>query len=202
MGRVVVVDMDVVDRPFSARFDVDGGEPVNKQQLDGLLYQSLETERGGIRIYETAVRCARNDDLKKEWGTYLDETARHAHVFFPGPSPLESPHFDDLLWGLATRSAKTSPSRSELEARRFAPCRPAAHSPTSRLRSARPSRSSRRTRRKSPACPVPPQSVPRSQSIDARGVPKAHPERALCRLPRVGRGDGCLCPTTHRHGPP
>jgi anaerobic selenocysteine-containing dehydrogenase len=38
-------------------------------------------------------------------GTYLDETARHAHVFFPGPSPLESPHFDDLLWGLATRSA-------------------------------------------------------------------------------------------------
>ncbi len=50
---------------------------MNKEQLDELLYQSLETERGGVRIYETAVRCARNDDLKKEWGTYLDETRNH-----------------------------------------------------------------------------------------------------------------------------
>jgi anaerobic selenocysteine-containing dehydrogenase len=36
--------------------------------------------------------------------TYLNETSRHAHVIFPGPSPIETPHFDDLLWGLATRS--------------------------------------------------------------------------------------------------
>ena len=50
---------------------------MNKQQLDELLYQSLETERGGVKIYETALRCARNDDLKKEWGKYLDETRNH-----------------------------------------------------------------------------------------------------------------------------
>ena len=50
---------------------------MNTQQLNELLYQSLETERGGIKIYETAVRCAHNDDLQKEWGKYLDETRNH-----------------------------------------------------------------------------------------------------------------------------
>ena len=50
---------------------------MNREQLVELLYQSLETERGGIKIYETAVRCAQNDDLQKEWGKYLDETRNH-----------------------------------------------------------------------------------------------------------------------------
>jgi anaerobic selenocysteine-containing dehydrogenase len=36
---------------------------------------------------------------------YLNETTRHAHVILPGPSPLEVPHFDDLLWAFSTRSA-------------------------------------------------------------------------------------------------
>ena len=36
---------------------------------------------------------------------YLNETTRHAHVIFPGPSPIETPHFDELLWTFATRSA-------------------------------------------------------------------------------------------------
>ncbi len=53
---------------------------MNRQQIVELLYQSLETERGGIKIYETAVRCAQNDDLKKEWGKYLDETRNHEVV--------------------------------------------------------------------------------------------------------------------------
>jgi rubrerythrin len=50
---------------------------MKRDQLVELLYQSLETERGGIKIYETAVRCAQNDDLQKEWGKYLDETRNH-----------------------------------------------------------------------------------------------------------------------------
>jgi rubrerythrin len=53
---------------------------MNREQLIELLYQSLETERGGIKIYETAVQCAQNDDLKKEWGKYLDETRNHEVV--------------------------------------------------------------------------------------------------------------------------
>ncbi len=36
---------------------------------------------------------------------WLNETTRHAHVILPGLSPLEQPHFDDLLWSLAVRSA-------------------------------------------------------------------------------------------------
>jgi anaerobic selenocysteine-containing dehydrogenase len=36
---------------------------------------------------------------------WINETTRHAHVILPGLSPLEQPHFDDLLWSLAVRSA-------------------------------------------------------------------------------------------------
>jgi rubrerythrin len=50
---------------------------MERAQLEELLYQSLETERGGVRIYEKAVQCAQNDDLKKEWGEYLEQTRNH-----------------------------------------------------------------------------------------------------------------------------
>ena len=52
----------------------------NQQQLHELLYQALETERGGIKIYENAIRCAVNDDLRKEWKSYLEETRKHEQV--------------------------------------------------------------------------------------------------------------------------
>ena len=38
---------------------------VDASQLHELLYQALETELGGVKIYETALRCAVNDDLRK-----------------------------------------------------------------------------------------------------------------------------------------
>jgi len=50
---------------------------MERAQLEELLYQSLETERGGVKIYERAVQCAKNDDLKKEWGEYLEQTRNH-----------------------------------------------------------------------------------------------------------------------------
>jgi rubrerythrin len=53
---------------------------MKKEQLDELLYQALETEQGGIQIYSTALRCARNDDLKKEWQEYLDQTTNHEAI--------------------------------------------------------------------------------------------------------------------------
>jgi rubrerythrin len=49
----------------------------NETQLEELLYQAIETERGGIAIYETALKCAVNEDLQKEWREYLDETRTH-----------------------------------------------------------------------------------------------------------------------------
>jgi anaerobic selenocysteine-containing dehydrogenase len=36
---------------------------------------------------------------------YLNETTRHAHVILPGLSALEQPHYDELIWSWATRSA-------------------------------------------------------------------------------------------------
>jgi rubrerythrin len=53
---------------------------MKKEQLDELLYQALETEQGGIQIYSTALRCAQNDDLKKEWQEYLEQTTNHEKI--------------------------------------------------------------------------------------------------------------------------
>ena len=53
---------------------------MKKEQIAELLYQALETEKGGVEIYETAVRCAVNEDLKEEWEKYLEQTERHVEV--------------------------------------------------------------------------------------------------------------------------
>ena len=50
------------------------------EQVEELLIQSLEHERGGAKVYETAITCAVNPDLKKEWQTYLAETRKHAET--------------------------------------------------------------------------------------------------------------------------
>jgi len=50
------------------------------EQLHELLYQALETELGGVKIYETALTCAVNDDLKQEWQEYLEQTRHHVEV--------------------------------------------------------------------------------------------------------------------------
>ena len=49
-------------------------------QLKSLLYQMLETEKGGVKIYTTALQCAINEDLKEEWTKYLEETRHHLEV--------------------------------------------------------------------------------------------------------------------------
>lgn len=45
-----------------------------------LLYQALETEKGGVQIYSTALRCALNQDLREEWNKYLEQTKTHVQV--------------------------------------------------------------------------------------------------------------------------
>jgi rubrerythrin len=49
-------------------------------QVEELLCQALETEIGGVMVYEHAVRCALNADLKKEWREYLDQTRNHERI--------------------------------------------------------------------------------------------------------------------------
>ena len=50
------------------------------EQVHELLYQALETEQGGIQVYETAISCAQNADLKKEWKEYLEQTHNHERI--------------------------------------------------------------------------------------------------------------------------
>jgi hypothetical protein len=47
------------------------------EQVKELLLQSLEHELGGVKVYTTAITCAVNADLKKEWQKYLAETKTH-----------------------------------------------------------------------------------------------------------------------------
>ena len=53
---------------------------MKKEQLHELLYQALETELGGVRVYTTALRCAVHDELKTEWQEYLGQTEKHVEV--------------------------------------------------------------------------------------------------------------------------
>jgi hypothetical protein len=62
---------------------------MNHEQVIELLLQSLEHERGGIKVYETALECAQNEDLKEEWTKYLDETRRHEQVLLQVCEALE-----------------------------------------------------------------------------------------------------------------
>lgn len=53
---------------------------MKRDQLHELLYQALETEAGGVQVYETAVQCAVHPDLKKEWQKYLEQTRTHEQI--------------------------------------------------------------------------------------------------------------------------
>ena len=53
---------------------------LSTSHLTELLYQALETEKGGVQIYSTALRCAINEDLKEEWTKYLEQTKEHVQI--------------------------------------------------------------------------------------------------------------------------
>jgi len=44
-------------------------------------------------------------DFMVSLDNWLNETTRHADVILPGLSPLEQPHYDELIWSWAVRSA-------------------------------------------------------------------------------------------------
>lgn len=53
---------------------------MNSEKLNELLYEALETEKGGVQVYETALRCAVDEDLKEEWEEYLEQTKNHVQI--------------------------------------------------------------------------------------------------------------------------
>jgi rubrerythrin len=54
-------------------------KPVSRPVHD-LLCQALETEIGGVAVYQMAVLCAENEDLRDEWESYLEQTERHVTI--------------------------------------------------------------------------------------------------------------------------
>jgi hypothetical protein len=55
-------------------------DTLDKDQLHALLYEALETEKGGVLVYQAALVCAINKDLTQEWEKYLDQTRNHVTV--------------------------------------------------------------------------------------------------------------------------
>ncbi|MEA3192395.1 MAG: hypothetical protein QOD26_728 [Betaproteobacteria bacterium] len=53
---------------------------MDKSKLKELLLQSLEHEMGGVKVYEAALECAQNEDLKEEWEKYYQETETHVQI--------------------------------------------------------------------------------------------------------------------------
>jgi ferritin-like metal-binding protein YciE len=53
---------------------------VDEEQVHELLFQAYETELGGVQVYEAALACARNEDLRSEWEHYLDQTRHHVEL--------------------------------------------------------------------------------------------------------------------------
>jgi hypothetical protein len=57
-----------------------GGVAAASSGIENLLYQVLETELGGVQVYNKALECVQNEDLKEEWEKYLEETERHVQI--------------------------------------------------------------------------------------------------------------------------
>lgn len=102
---------------------------VESSQVHELLLQALETERGGIQIYTAAVQAAQNDDLRKEWEHYLEQTRNHERVLTNvfaelGMDTEESSPGREVVAGLGkalvgsikTAMAKADPAGAELVA--------------------------------------------------------------------------------------
>jgi rubrerythrin len=59
------------------------------EMVKELMLQSLEHEMGGTKVYETALKCVVNEDLKEEWEKYLEQTQKHVQVLHDACLQLE-----------------------------------------------------------------------------------------------------------------
>lgn len=69
------------------------------EQVEELILQSLEHELGGVKVYKTALECAVNPDLQKEWSKYLKETETHVTAL------------QDVCKALSVDAGKETPGR-------------------------------------------------------------------------------------------
>lgn len=98
-------------------------------RIHDLLYQALETEIGGVNVYTAALTCATNDDLAKEWQSYLDETTTHRQVLLtvfeelgldpdkPVPSrEVVKHHGDSLVAAISLAKSQGDPDAAQVAA--------------------------------------------------------------------------------------
>jgi rubrerythrin len=62
------------------KISMNGEGMMKDEQINELLYQALETELGGVQVYQTALRCVVNEELKEEWEKYLEQTQTHVQI--------------------------------------------------------------------------------------------------------------------------
>ena len=62
---------------------------MKQEQVIELLLQSLEHEACGMDVYETALQCVQNDDLREEFQKYLDQTRDHVRILTEVCAALE-----------------------------------------------------------------------------------------------------------------
>jgi bacterioferritin (cytochrome b1) len=53
---------------------------MTRRTVRELLYEALETELGGVQVYETALRCVRGGELHSELRKYHEQTMRHVQL--------------------------------------------------------------------------------------------------------------------------
>lgn len=53
---------------------------MEREKLSELLYQTLEAEKAGVEVYEAALSCVVNEQLREEWTKYRDQTKRHVEI--------------------------------------------------------------------------------------------------------------------------
>jgi rubrerythrin len=53
---------------------------MDRPRRDDLVLRTLERERGGVRVYDAALRCVRNESLREEWMRDLEQSERHAQI--------------------------------------------------------------------------------------------------------------------------
>jgi hypothetical protein len=51
-----------------------------RERLNEVLLEALETELGGVAVYETALECVLDADLRAEWEKYLEQTREHVEA--------------------------------------------------------------------------------------------------------------------------
>lgn len=62
---------------------------MERERLKDLLAQAIETEKGGVLVYQTALRCVVDEGLRKEWTEYLQQTERHVRIITDAVRKLE-----------------------------------------------------------------------------------------------------------------